>query len=45
MYKITTSIMVDPELWKKVKMEAVERGITLSEAVEEALKAWLERGG
>lgn len=33
-----TSIRVDPELWKEVKIEAIRRDIEVSELVEHALK-------
>lgn len=33
-----TSIKIDPKLWKAAKIEAIERGIELSELVEIALK-------
>lgn len=33
-----TSIKIDPKLWKAAKIEAIERGIELSELVETALK-------
>lgn len=33
-----TSIKVDPELWKKAKIEAINREIDLSELVEDALR-------
>jgi hypothetical protein len=32
-----TSINVDPELWKKAKIEAINRGITVTELFENAL--------
>jgi len=33
-----TSIKIDPELWKEAKIEAIERGIELSELVEKAVR-------
>ena len=33
-----TSIKIDPKLWKAAKIEAIERGIELSELVEKALR-------
>lgn len=33
-----TSIKIDPKIWKAAKIEAIERGIELSELVEIALK-------
>jgi macrodomain Ter protein organizer (MatP/YcbG family) len=32
-----TSLKIDPELWKKVKLLAVKRGITLKSLIEELL--------
>ena len=37
-----TSIKVDPGLWKKVKMLAVERGVTLKALVQELLESEVE---
>jgi len=34
----TTSIKVDPELWKDVKIEAIRRDIEVSHLVENALR-------
>jgi predicted DNA-binding protein len=39
----TTSIKVKPELWKNAKIEAVRRGKTVSELVEEAIEAWVKQ--
>ncbi len=36
--KETTSIRVDKEVWKEAKHYAIEKGITLTELVENALK-------
>lgn len=36
--KKVTTIKVDPELWKKAKKKAIDRGVTLSSLVEELLK-------
>jgi post-segregation antitoxin (ccd killing protein) len=33
-----TSINVDEDLWKKAKMEAIKRGITVTELFEKALE-------
>ena len=33
-----TSIKIDQKLWKAAKIEAIERGIELSELVETALR-------
>ena len=37
------SIRVDKELWKRCKKVAVDRDITLSKLVEEALVDWLKK--
>ncbi|MFH0848583.1 MAG: hypothetical protein V1857_03700 [archaeon] len=37
--KEATSIKIDPELWKEVKIEAVRQDKTVSELVEEALES------
>jgi hypothetical protein len=34
----STSIKVDPKLWKEAKIEAIRRGIELSELVDIALR-------
>ena len=33
----TTSIRVDPELWKRAKIAAIKEGVTLSDLVREAI--------
>jgi hypothetical protein len=38
MARSVTSIRVDQELWKQAKHYAIDRGITLTELVERALK-------
>ena len=38
----TTSIKIDPSVWKEAKKDAIDRDIDLSQLVEIALKAWLE---
>ena len=38
MAKTVTSIRVDEELWKQAKHYAIDKGITLTELVEKALK-------
>ena len=39
--RVTTSIKIDPELWKKAKIAAIERGIDVSELVERALEKYV----
>jgi predicted HicB family RNase H-like nuclease len=36
--RVTTSLKIDPKLWKRVKMKALEREVKLYELVETALK-------
>ena len=40
--KKATSIKIDSKLWKAAKIEAIERGIELSELVEGALRKELD---
>jgi len=41
--QIVTSLRVDPELWKKAKMEAIKCDMTLGRLVDEAVRDWIER--
>jgi hypothetical protein len=34
---------VDRSIWHRVRVAQVERGITMAQALEEALRLWLER--
>lgn len=38
-----TSLKVDPELWKKAKMEALKHDITLGRLVDEAVREWIKK--
>lgn len=38
----STSINIDPNLWKKAKMKAIERGITVTELAENAIRKEIE---
>lgn len=40
--RVTTSIKIDPNLWKEAKIEAIQRELDLSELVENALKRELK---
>ena len=40
---IVTSLKVEPSLWKKAKMSALEHDITLGQLVDEAVKEWIEK--
>jgi hypothetical protein len=39
--RISTSIKIDPKLWKEAKIEAINQNMDLSELVEKALDAWI----
>ena len=41
--ELVTSLRVDPDLWKEIKVAAIKRDLTLGEAVEEALKCWIQK--
>ena len=41
--KETTSIKVNPELWKEFKIEALRQDMYVSELMERAIKRELER--
>jgi post-segregation antitoxin (ccd killing protein) len=43
MERKTTSIKVQPELWKETKKLAIDRGIDVSELVEQVLRKELQR--
>lgn len=38
-----TSIKIKPELWKEAKIEAIKEGKTVSQLLEEAVEAWIEK--
>ena len=39
---VKTTVTLTRNLWEKAKIEALRRGLTLTEVVEAALKKWLE---
>jgi hypothetical protein len=41
--QVVTSLRVDPELWKKAKMEAIRYDLTLAELVDESIRDWLKK--
>lgn len=41
--QLVTSLRVDPELWKKAKMEAIKHDLTLAELVDESIRDWLKK--
>ncbi len=40
--KVRTNIVIDYELWKKARKLAIDKGVTFSKLVEEAIKEMLE---
>jgi hypothetical protein len=40
--KTSTSININEDLWKKAKIEAIKRGITVTELFEKALEKEIE---
>jgi len=43
MKRVATSIKIDPNLWKKTKIQAIQDEITVSELLEEAIKEYIIR--
>jgi predicted HicB family RNase H-like nuclease len=41
--QVVTSLRVDPELWKKAKIKAIENDLSLGEVIDEALREWLQK--
>jgi len=41
--QIVTSLKVDPELWKKAKIEALKHDTTLGQLVDEAIREWIKK--
>ena len=41
--RLTTSIKIDPEVWKKARIGAINNDITLSELLEDAIKEWIKK--
>ena len=41
MTKIVTTIKINPETWKNVKIVCIQRGIQLNQALDEALRLHL----
>lgn len=39
--RVTTSIKINPDLWKKAKIEAINQDVDLSELVENAIQDWI----
>ncbi len=38
-----TSIKIRPDVWKEAKIEAIRQDMDLSQLVEKALEAWMEK--
>ncbi|MBI2629505.1 hypothetical protein HYW76_00220 [Candidatus Pacearchaeota archaeon] len=45
MVRKTTSLKIDEELWKEVKIHSIQIGKDISEYLEELLKSDLKKGG
>jgi hypothetical protein len=41
--RITTSIKIDPKLWKEAKIQAIQDEITVSELLEGAIRDYIKR--
>ncbi len=41
--KETTSIRIDPKVWKEAKMKAVQKDMSIGEFIEELIKKELKR--
>lgn len=41
--QFVTSLRVNPELWKKTKMTAIACDLTLGDAIDLALREWIEK--
>ena len=39
----STSIKIRPDVWKEAKIEAIKHDMDLSELVERAIEAWLNK--
>jgi len=40
---VSTSIKVDEDLWKELKIEAIRRDLEVSQALGEAIRGWLKK--
>lgn len=43
--RVATSIKINPELWKKAKIQAINKEIELSQLVELAIDEWIKKQG
>jgi hypothetical protein len=39
----STSIKIRPDVWKEAKIEAIKHDMDLSELVETAIEAWIDK--
>ena len=39
----STSIKIRPDVWKNAKIEAIKEDMDLSELVERAIEAWIDK--
>ncbi len=39
----STSIKIRPDVWKEAKIEAIKHDMDLSELVERAIEAWIDK--
>jgi hypothetical protein len=42
---VVTSMKVDKELWKEAKKKAIDKGMTLQELLNDAVKEWMANNG
>jgi hypothetical protein len=40
--RVTTSIKINPKVWKEAKKSAIDHDIDLSELVEQAIEEWIK---
>lgn len=43
--RISTSIKIDPETWKKAKIQAIQDDLTVSELLEHAIREYIKKRG
>lgn len=43
MERVTTSIKINPKLWKKIKKYCIDKDITISDLIERLLKEELKK--
>jgi len=41
MGKTVTSVKIDEHVWKEAKKKAIDKGMTFSDLLDEALEAWM----